>query len=193
MMNKSSKEKRQQLILVILLTVLGLGVLWFGLINFQQNRFNRLTLARDAARADLEKVEKAIKNADQLEADVEVFSKKLQALEEEMAPGDVYLWMVNTIRGFKLPYKVEIPQFSQPEVKDMTLLPKFPYKQATLTVGGTGYYHDFGRFIADFENRFPHFRVMNLDLEPMPGVMGGDREKLSFKMDVVTLIKPGTS
>src|ERR1051326_2430139 len=108
-----------------------------------------------------------------------------------MASGDLYSWMVNNIRRFKLPYKIDLPQFSQPEVKEMTLIPKFPYKQATLTVGGTAFFHDLGKFLADFENNFPYFRVLNLDMEPMPSVMGGDKEKLTFKMDIVALIKPG--
>lgn len=192
-MNKLPKEKRDKLILVILVTVAGVAGLWFGLIQWQRDHLEVLALRKDKAQEDLLKVEKLIRNADQIEADLAVTGRKLAAAEENMAPGDVYLWMVQNVRRFKLPYKVEIPQFSQPEVKEMSLLPKFPYRQATLTVGGTGYFHDFGKFLADLENEFPHFRVQNLDLEPMPTAMGGDREKLSFKMDIVTLIKPGVS
>ena len=190
---KLSKEKRDQLILVILITVGGMAGLWFGLINFQKDRLKRLDEMKEAASKELAKVERMNKNSDQIENDLAASGKKLADLEENMASGDVYLWMVNNIRRFKLPYKVDVPQFSQPALKDMDLLPKFPYKQATLTVAGTAYFHDFGKFLADFENQFPHFRVVNLDLEPTPAAMGGDREKLSFKMDIITLIKPGAS
>jgi hypothetical protein len=62
-----------------------------------------------------------------------------------------------------------------------------------LTIGGTSYYHDLGKFIADFENQFPLFRVLNLEMEPAPSVAGAEKEKLSFKMDVVALVKPGPS
>jgi hypothetical protein len=190
---KLSKEKRDQLILVVLITVGGIAGLWFGLINFQKARLKRLDEMKEEVSKKLAMVERLNKNADQIENDLATSGKALAELEENMASGDVYLWMVNNIRRFKLPYKVDVPQFSQPSLKDMDLLPKFPYKQATLTVAGTAYFHDFGKFLADFENQFPHFRVVNLDLEPTPPAMGGDKEKLSFKMDIITLIKPGAS
>jgi hypothetical protein len=193
-MKKISKEKRNQLILVCMVIGAIIAGLWFGLINFQQGHLARLQQRRDEASAKLTKVDLSIKNADLIESELGVAGKKLAAFEEDMASGDIYLWLVNNIRQFKLSYKgIDIPQISQPDVKDMNLLPKFPYKQVSLTIGGTAYFHDFGKFTADFENQFPHFRVMNLDLEPTPTVMGGDREKLTFKMEIVALIKPGAS
>src|SRR5207247_2212000 len=100
-------------------------------------------------------------------------------------------WMLNLIRQFKLRYPVDIPQFSQQaEVREMTLLPKFPYQQASLTVGGSARYHDLGRFIADFENQYPYFRVLNLRMDPLPA-QSGEKEKLSFTMEIVALVKPG--
>ena len=193
-MKKLSKEKRDQLILVILL-IIGVGAgLWFGLINFQKAHLQRLAIRRDAADKELTKVKQMIKNADQIESALGVMSKRLADSEEDMASGDLYLWLVKNIRTFKSPYKsLDIPQLGQPEVKDMSLLPKFPYKQVSLTIGGTSYYHDLGKFIADFENQFPLFRVLNLEMEPAPSVAGAEKEKLSFKMDVVALVKPGPS
>jgi hypothetical protein len=107
-----------------------------------------------------------------------------------MASGDLFSWVVNKqLRPFIAPYKVEIPQFSQLEQKDMNLLPKFPYKQASLRVGGKARFHDFGKFLADFENAFPYFRVLNLEMEPTP--LGDEKEKLTFSMDIIVLVKPG--
>jgi len=61
-------------------------------------------------------------------------------------------------------------------------------------VRGTAYYHDLGKFIADFENAFPYVRLLNLEMEPVglpsPASNPEEQEKLSFKMDIVTLIKP---
>ena len=98
--------------------------------------------------------------------------------------------MINSLRQFKAPYKVEIPQFSQlgPPV-DVNLLPNFPYKQATLTVAGTAHFHDLGHFLADFENQFPHVRLVNLSLDANAASPAVEPETLSFKMDIVTLVK----
>ena len=112
----------------------------------------------------------------------------LSEMETDMASGDLYSWVVGTFRKFKTPYKVEIPQLGPlGPVTEMSLLPAFPYKQATLTVAGRAHFHDFGRFLADFENNFPHMRVLNLNLEIEPAPQ--DPELISFRMDVAILIK----
>ncbi len=111
-----------------------------------------------------------------------------------MASGDLYAWAITTLRTFKLGYKVEIPQFSTIDgPKDVNLLPAFPYKQISLTVGGTATFHEFGRFVADFENQFPHMRLLNLSLEPGGLQAGGESSTLSFKMEIAALVKPTAS
>ena len=115
-------------------------------------------------------------------------------MEEDLASGDLYAWLFSTIRNFKVAYKVDLPQFgSVSSPTEMTLLPSFPYKQASLTVAGTAHFHDFGKFLSDFENQFPHMRVTNLRLDAIPG--GGaheDAENVSFTMEIVTLVKATT-
>ena len=74
----------------------------------------------------------------------------------------------------------------------MDLLPSFPYKQIQFTINGTAYYHDLGKFIADFENNFPHARMVNLVIEPASGA-DSSNEKLSFRMDIIALVKPNPS
>jgi Tfp pilus assembly protein PilO len=191
-MKKLSAEKRNQLILVIMATAIAMIALWFGVINFQHDYMANIAGRTKTTRKKLEDVEKAVKNSDQLEAELSAANKKLADLEDDMASGDVYAWMVSSIRQFKLGYKVEIPQFSQSaDQGEMNMLPKFPYKQATLTIGGTAYYYDLGKFIADLENQFPYFRVLNLSMEPAPAALASEKEKLSFRMDIVALLKPG--
>ena len=190
-MNKLSAEKRNQLILVVLLTVAVMAGLWFGLIHFQQQNLEALANRKAAAAQKLKDIEMTVKNADQIEADLAQANKKLADLEDDMASGDLLSWMHDTIRKFKLPYKVELPQYSQVEEKETSLFAKFPYRQATLTVGGTAHFHDLGKFVADFENQFPQMRLLNLDLEP--SVIPTEKEKISFKMEIVALVKPRTS
>src|SRR5436190_14147071 len=193
-MKKLPKEKRNHLILVILIIAAGIAGIWYGLINFQQQYLQNLVERKTAAQEKLRKVELAIKNAAQTETEMSSAGRKLADLEDDMGTGDLFSWVVNKqLRPFVATYKVEIPQFSQLEVKDMNLLPKFPYKQATVRVGGKARFHDFGRLLADFENTFPYFRVLNLEMEPTPLSGEADKEKLTFSMDIIALIKPGAS
>jgi hypothetical protein len=74
-------------------------------------------------------------------------------------------------------------------ISDVDLLPKFPYKQLKVSVTGTAYYHDLGKFIADFENTFPHIRITNLTVDT-GGATAEGGEKLAFRMEVVALVKP---
>jgi len=80
-------------------------------------------------------------------------------------------------------------------------LPKFPYQAATFGVKLSARYHDFGRFLADFENEFPYLRVKNLEVAPEAAKFGvreeagldqrlRSQESLLINMRVVTLIKP---
>jgi len=48
----------------------------------------------------------------------------------------------------------------------VTLLPGFPYNQATVSMAGSAYFWDLGKFLAEFENRFPYARIQNLSWNP---------------------------
>ena len=185
------KEKLTRLIGVAVLTVIALGALGFGLIKWQYGTLRVIAGKTEVAEKRLEQVKDAIRRADQIEIEFNAKNKTLAEQEEAMASGDIYSWAVNALRRFKLSYRVEIPQIGQPTPPgDVNLLPKFPYKQVTLRVGGTAYYHDFGNFIADFENQFPQIRVANLSLESAPSVGPGEKEKLAFSLDIIALVKP---
>jgi hypothetical protein len=193
-MKKLSKEKQQHLVLVALLTVGGVVGLWFGVARLQRQVLADLGKKKASAQQESRTVNQTIANAAQIAADKTEAAQRLAKLEEGMASGDLYSWSFNTLRQFKASYKVEIPQFSQVEgPKEVTMLPHFPYKQATMTIAGTAMFHELGRFICDFENQFPYFRVMNLSIEPVSSGSGPDKEKLSFRMEVAALVKPGTS
>lgn len=192
-MNKLSKEKRNQLTLIILCIVLALSGLWFGLVKSQMDGLHSLNAKRLAARQKLTEMENTINNSQRLDAELVEANRKLTKVEDGMASGDKYAWMINTIGQFKLPHQVNIPQFSTIVEADMSMYPKFPYKQVTMTISGTAYYHDLGRFIADFENHFPYMRVQNLDIEPAQASTPAEADKLTFKMDIVSLVKPDVS
>jgi len=193
-MNKLSVEKRKQLVLVILVSVAAVAVVGYGLIKPEYRRRAALAQAKKSAHQKLEQMKQTIGNADQIEAQLCDTKKRLEKIEEGMASGDLYSWAINTVRQFKLSYRVEIPQFSQIDgPRDMSMLAGFPYKQATLTIGGTASYNEFGRFVSDFENQFPYIRLINLTLEPVAGVVSADRERLSFKIQIAALVRPGAA
>ena len=188
-MNAMSKQKRQKVLLVAIVTALVLVGLWFGLLNVQRQVLEKQAQNIAAMQVKLTTARKALSAGKQLEAERSDAAQKLNALEEEMASGDLYAWLRNLVREFKNPYRVEIPQFSSIVEEETTLLPQFPYRQVRVTIGGTGFFHDIGKFVSDFENQFPHTRIQNLELEPAPALAEAEKEMLSFRMDIVALIR----
>jgi Tfp pilus assembly protein PilO len=192
-MKKLSKEKRQHLVLVVIITVGAMIGLWAGVIKTQTQSLGRIAERKAEADRKLQQVKQAIDSAEQTDARLCEVKKRLENIEDSMASGDLYSWAITTIRQFKLNYKVEIPQFSQIDgPRETSMLAAFPYKQATLSIAGTAFYHDLGRFVSDFENQYPYIRVQNLSLEPITAA-GSEREKLSFKLQIVALVKPSAS
>jgi hypothetical protein len=173
----------------VLITVAVLAVICFGLIRSQNAALSAVADNRKSAGTKLKSIETTIKNADLTASELAAATSALTNAEGDMASGDLYSWTFGTIRSFKQQYKVEIPEIGHPEVGDADLFATFPYKQLRFSINGKAYFHDLGKFVADFENAFPHARVVNLAIEPA----NGDGEKLSFRMDIVELIKPNAS
>jgi len=189
-LGKLSKEKRNHLILVVVGTIAVLGALGFGLVKLQYDKLRGQVEKQLAAENQLKKMEDAVKRAELVESVYTQAAKALAAKESGMATGDLYSWMYSNLRKFQKNYKVEIPQLSPVSPpSEVNLIPGFPYKQVTMQIGGTATYHELGQFIADFENSYPLIRVVNLTLDLNRSTGPGDREKVAFKMDIVTLVK----
>jgi Tfp pilus assembly protein PilO len=193
-LKKLPKEKQQQLFLIALVTVGVLAGIFFGLIKAQYEGLSALAQKKANLKGKVAQVTNTVAHADQLETELTGLKKALAVAESDTALGDRYSWVITTVRKFKAGYNVDIPQFSPISAEgDCTLLPNFPYKQATLTVVGAGRFQEFGRFLADFENTFPHIRVVNLTLDPNPNPAPEQQETIQFRMDLVTLVRPGSS
>jgi Tfp pilus assembly protein PilO len=191
-MKRLSREKRNQLIIVILVTLAILALIGFGLIRPQRESLTKIADARKAADNKLQSIKHAITNSEAIANEWNETTSALAHTEEDMASGDPYSWTYDTIRHFKQSYKVEIPEVSHPTIGESDLLQSFPYKQIRFAINGTVYYHDLGKFIADFENSFPHSRMVHLVVEPAAST-DSNSEKLSFNMEIITLVKPNPS
>jgi hypothetical protein len=195
-MKAFTKEKRDQLILTALLTVAILAGSWYGLISLQKKSLNRIARQIVDQKSKVTNAEKLIRSAPELLAQLEKNREKLRGIEQGMASGDMYSWVFLTMNKFRANHRnVEIPQFSREVSVEPGILPRFPYKAVLFNVRGTAYYHDLGKFLADFENTFPYLRVQNLELDPAGGTNAKNdgntaSEKLAFKMEIVALVNP---
>jgi len=192
-MKNLPKEKRDRLFLIALGTIVILIALWYGLISTQKKSLVNLRNRTGEQRDKVGSAQRLIASTSDLQKNLEVTTEKLRSVEQGMASGDMYSWIIQTVNRFRADRKVDIPQFSREVATEVSVLAKFPYKAALFNVRGSAYFHDFGKFIADFENTFPYLRVQNVELEPAASSSAtstGDAEKLAFKMEIVTLVNP---
>jgi hypothetical protein len=188
-MTRLPKEKRDKLILTCMIIGIFLIAIGLLLIRPEYAAIRDTKNATESKRQKLENMQNDIAKAAATAAELQDTTVELTGAEKDMATGDPNSWIYNTIQGFKAQYKMDLTITSTTPPGDVDLLPNFPYKQLKVTVAGTAYYHDLGRFIADFENNYPHGRICNLLVHPAN--LGGDNaEKLSFSMDIIALIKP---
>jgi Tfp pilus assembly protein PilO len=193
-MNKMSKQKRTQFILALAGVLVVIGGIWYTLISYQQEGLTKLQARRKVAREKADQTQQTIRNSAQIESQLLGVSNQLAEKEADMASGDLYASMMNMVRKFKVPYRIDIPQLTSAGMAvEVNLLPRFPYKQVSISISGTAYYYDLGAFVADFENRFPYSRIINLDIVPASASRPEDREKLAFKMEIVSLVPPGAA
>ena len=198
-MARLSKEKRDKLILVVILSISICVGLWYGIITTRKDRLAETKANIRAAITKLEKAKTLVKQADKAEAQVAAAINKLKVVEDTMASGDYYTWAIQLLYDkVRAGHEVKIIEVTRPVKGEVGLLTQFPYQAAIFTVRGAGRYHDFGKFLADFENSFPYFRVQNISLSPgLDSVVGTDtptavtgEENLSFRMEIVALVKP---
>ena len=190
------KEKRDRLILIALGTVVCVFVLWYLLIKAQQQTRETVQKQIREQQTKVDNAQRLVSATADVQKKLEASTRELQGIEEGMASGDMYSWIILTINKFRADRKVDIPQFSREVPTEVGVLPKFPYRAALFNVRGTAYFHDFGKFIADFENAFPFIRIQNLELEAAASSSAtstGDPEKLAFRTEIVTLVNPVTA
>jgi hypothetical protein len=205
-MNKLSKEKRDKLMLVGIATAGVLAALYLFLISPQQTALRDCADKTDATREKLAKAEHWLRMAPTIQTRLSACRKELDAKQDEMAPLEKFKWFYNTLERFLAQRSVKLADITrEPEIGELGVLPRFPFQAATFGVKLNARYHDFGSFLAEFENQFPYMRVQNLDLEPDNGFKGNgkeqliveqretDPESLAITMRVVTLLKPSVA
>lgn len=190
-MSKLSKAKRDQLILVCLGVVVAIVGIYYGIITGQKKNLAAAQKNATDARSKVDKAESVLKRKDATTADVEALAQKIKNIEDTMPSGDLYSWVLITMNNFITPRKISNFSSSRETLSEVAIIPKFPYKAASFTIRMTAHYHDFGAFLADFENQYPYVRIQNIDIAPAEkGAEGSERLDLTFQL--VTLVRPST-
>jgi hypothetical protein len=198
-MTKINKTQRDQLIAVAFGTAAVIACLWYLVVLAQNKQLAAVNTNCAKMRAKLKDAAAEMSKADKVSLDLARSLDALKQREASFAPEhEPFSWMMEKMRNFQLPanelhrYKsVSIADIKPPDITDKGVIAGFPYKWAKFHITGEGYYYDFGKFIADFENTFPYFRIQDLDIS-VPGIRK-DLDMLSYTFDIVTPQVPGAA
>lgn len=191
-MKRLPAAKRNQLIGVLIGTVGLIGLVYLGLIQPQNTKNANLAQQIIKESGRLDDYKKLIKKKEETTALVVTLSNQLVQAEQDLAYGDLNEWTYDFVRRLKAAApKLELSAPNSGALSDCDLIPAFPYKQLRIALTGSTHYHDLGKFISDFENKYPHCRILNVSAEPAASGVGGS-EKLNFRLDLVALVKPNS-
>mgnify|MGYP001617320747 CR=1 FL=1 len=189
-MTRLRREKRKQLLVLVVCAVLGTAAMGYGILGTQQ----RVLSARADELAEVAMMTKHARHglelAPQFKADYEAGRQELARQEELMAKGDPYRWVIKTLEKIQSDYRVSIATIEPPEIGELKTPPALPYKAATFRIKGNACYHDLGSFLAAVENRLPYLRVNRLVLQSSPTGYTSleDKEKLAFELEFENLL-----
>ena len=194
-MSKRIRSGKQLLVLLMVTFVIAAGLVWFFLVAGPGATLEKQRQARSEAQTALDKSRKQMSDAARSKAALETNQRLLGEIESKMPAGDPYRWVVKAFGEFPAASNVSIANIDAPHVSESTIYPKVPYKAATFTISGTGFYHEFGTFLAELENEFPHMRVRRLELTPAYAGESdaAEGEKLNFQVELTVLFKAAAS
>lgn len=189
-----SKEKRDQLILTGLMSVMIIVAVWMLLITPTKGKLTKFDAEVNASGGQLADAEAKVARAGQIELEMQAVGKRLGAMEMDMVEGDPALWIRVKLNEFVREggHQLAERNVGQPEEIEIGALPDFPYQAIKFRIYGTGFYHDVGRFIAELENSYPFVRVQQLDLLPndVGEQFGPGGDLLIYSFEIVVPIKP---
>lgn len=193
-MAKLSKEKTQQIILIVLITCAALCGVWFLLIKSQLNTMAAMRAEKEKAISNVLNAKRLAQQADSIQNGLIRTQQQLDDIESKMASGDFFMWSFKLVESAMATNNLKIIDTERPREDEVGLFARFPYRSIRFTVRASGYFHDFGTFTRDFENQHPYMRCCNLSLMAEGPPSGeSEREKLAIRFEIVALVKPNQS
>jgi Tfp pilus assembly protein PilO len=214
-MNKLPKEKRDKIVLICVGAFLLCALLWYFLISSQNESIDKYRASILDLQSKVHRAEMLSKRAALVASELAKVQSEITEAEAEMIPIEQLSgnkWLLDTLTAFinDRRHAIRIVHITKDAVagKQFLLLPKFAYSGAAYDVELRGYYHDFGKFLADFENHFPYMNVQQLQMWPVATpkgatvasaetakdlAIGPEREQLRISLRFVVLFKPSAS
>lgn len=206
-----NKEKQKQMGIIIGVALLLGGLIWYYIIGGQNARLAKVEEALADLDNQIQRAERSKRLAPARQAELNALREEIAQVESQMIPAEQLngnKWLLDLVNRFiQKKYAVTPTRLSSEPMKgkQFVIVPKFAYSGAAYDLELRGFFHEFGRFLADFETSFPYIRVHDIHMSPLatPSAAIGpaadlpeslmnsiDREQLRISLKLVVLFKP---
>lgn len=206
------RDKQTQILAVAAGTLVVAGLLWFFFVSASSERLSRAEESFLDIDDRIRKAELRIRRGRIVEQEFAALKERIAQAERHMIPVEQLngnKWMLDLISQFiqSRKHTVQPTRLSNDPLigKQFVFIPKFDYSGAAYDLELQAYFHDFGRFLADFENEFPYIRIQELEMAPLatpsastkptgdlPEELANsvEREQLRVSMRLIVLFRP---
>ncbi|WCJ59089.1 hypothetical protein NXS98_15430 [Fontisphaera persica] len=184
----SEREKKLLLMIVLITAALAGGYYWL-VIRTEMRLLAEAREQRQRWKTEAQEISALAGQWEALQQQLLVTSNALRELERELPTGNVYRWQLQRFLNPKAPgiliSDVDPPKTAEPLIPGTNT----PYATVSFGLNGRARFHDFGRFLADLENRYLHLRVDTLELQPaMPdAIQTEEARRLLFRLELLSL------
>ena len=191
-MTKISKSQRDQLIAVAVAAAAVIACLWYLVVLAQNKQLAFADANCVKMRNTLKLASDKVRQADAVSAELAKNLDALRQREAGLAPErEPFSWLAETMRAFwsRATTSTTTRPFPSPtsnrrKSPTRASSPASPTSGPNSTSPARATTMISERFIADFENAFPYFRIVDLDIA-VPGLRR-DADMLSYTFDIVT-------
>lgn len=182
-------QDKKALLMIVAITAAVVGLYYWAVIRTEQRLLAQAGEERLEWQRQAQEIQTLAAQWETLYQQWTAVSNALRELERDLPTGDIYRWQLQRFLNPKAP-GIIMSDVEPPKTAD-SLIPatNTPYATVTFGLNGRARFHDFGRFLADLENHYPHMRVDTLELQPtMPdAIQSEEARRLYFRLDLLSL------
>lgn len=192
-MKKLSKDKRDSLILT------SIGTLFFCVFALQffvagqQKKISSYRSELGSIGKKDSKLNRLISREALITRDYEQSLSRLKLLEEYMAIGDPFSWIISRKEKFDRDHNEVKTSVRAGRIDQHPIFPDFQYEVIRFKIVGTAPFHEIGKYVSGLENSNPLFRIENLTMNEKNGIppvtSDAYNEVLDFSFDLLLMIK----
>ena len=185
-------EKRNQLLLLVMVTGLSLVILYLTLITGLQSSLSQAQGALDTAQRKQDLTNGQVKSRATVLQSLERSHEALAAMRERLPSGEAYSWLLEKLDDIATVQGVKRDTVERPTAVDSKDIepPAKGYGVLRGTCTASGSYTNLGQFVAAIENELPFLQVERTVLEA-GARKGGGTNALALSLGYAT-VAPST-